>query len=74
MDAGELVTKLEAYAKRLEDNELTYYAAMWENFTEKIKAETLKGSDIRSCTIYFNDPDGVVVAINKDGDVCYGTN
>ena len=73
MDSTELVEKLEAYVKRLEDNELTYYAAMWENFAEKIKAETLKSSEMRTGNIYFNDPDGAPVAINKDGGVCYGT-
>ena len=72
MNTEELNRQLDKYIKDLLDAGLEYYAAIWENFAEKIKAETLKAENIRSEIMHFDDPDGTLVSISRDGDVQYG--
>lgn len=72
MNTEELNRQLDKYIKDLLDAGLEYYAAIWENFAEKIKAETLKAENIRSEIMYFDDPDGTLVSISRDGEVQYG--
>lgn len=72
MNTEELNRQLDKYIKDLLDAGLEYYAAIWENFAEKIKAETLKAENIRSEIMYFDDPDGTPVSISRDGEVQYG--
>lgn len=72
MNTEELNRQLDKYIKDLLDAGLEYYVAIWENFAEKVKAETLKAENIRSEIMYFDDPDGTLVSISRDGEVQYG--